>query len=540
MGLWAVINTILSASVAVAHSATPVETGSTPNKVLPPLSVSTNGQNLQTERGEPFFWLADTAWYLSKLSPDEVNIYLADRTAKGFTVILGPIVIAAVSPHSRDDRGRSLSDAQRVKQYDFARDFAGNYPLVDAKLDRDNPDPGRWNEQYLQHLDFIVRRAAEHRLYIAIPFIWGPQLDWVFSVKKPDRAEAMARQLAERYAKANNVMWIVSGEYHKMTRDYPWSKKTGRPNEQEKALIRAIARGLRTGHGGRHLMTIHPTGSASSSEDFHTDDWLDFNMIQTYSVQQGLKEIVLADRLLRPPKPTVVAEPGYEGDARSRVCQRGVWYSYANDAYMTRYQAYVYVFQGAAGHAYGNQEIWQASPRWREGLNAPGGDQMQYLRRLIESRPAQDRVRRTEEIGGNRWDDFIWFESGSETKDSESRECNGKSPTPDPSEFVLRTRWVEATGSADGSYLLVYFPSSHPNVRRKIRLSMLSGSKINAWWYSPRDGLVYDNGGEPGSGPFDVFSREDEVRFNPPGDDQQADWVLVLDDESKKFQVPGR
>ena len=41
-----------------------------------------------------------------------------------------------------------------------------------------------------------------------------------------------------------------------------------------------MARGLRRGDAGEHLITFHPTGGSGSAEWFHEEDWLDFNMRQ--------------------------------------------------------------------------------------------------------------------------------------------------------------------------------------------------------------------------------------------------------------------
>jgi hypothetical protein len=43
----------------------------------------------------------------------------------------------------------------------------------------------------------------------------------------------------------------------------------------------ALARGLRQGDGGKHLITFHPVGGANSARWSHDDDWLSFNMNQT-------------------------------------------------------------------------------------------------------------------------------------------------------------------------------------------------------------------------------------------------------------------
>jgi hypothetical protein len=48
-------------------------------------------------------------------------------------------------------------------------------------------------------------------------------------------------------------------------------------------VYRALAHGLRAGDGGAHLISYHPRGWTHSSQWFHDDDWLDFNMIQTWT-----------------------------------------------------------------------------------------------------------------------------------------------------------------------------------------------------------------------------------------------------------------
>jgi hypothetical protein len=41
-----------------------------------------------------------------------------------------------------------------------------------------------------------------------------------------------------------------------------------------------MAKGLRAGDGGAHLITFHPVGGRGSAEWFHAEDWLDFYMRQ--------------------------------------------------------------------------------------------------------------------------------------------------------------------------------------------------------------------------------------------------------------------
>ena len=50
----------------------------------PPFTTTAHGL---LREGRPFFWLGDTGWLLLRMSPQDVQLYLDDRAAKGFTVI---------------------------------------------------------------------------------------------------------------------------------------------------------------------------------------------------------------------------------------------------------------------------------------------------------------------------------------------------------------------------------------------------------------------------------------------------------------------
>jgi hypothetical protein len=93
---------------------------------------------------------------------------------------------------------------------------------------------------------------------------------------------------------------------------------------------------------------------------------------------------------------------------------------------------------------------------------------------------------------------------------------------------------VEAIRAADSSWAFVYLPAGTKKV--EVNTSKVSGAKLTAWWYSPRDGKVaesitFDNG--PSSGR--AFEIPD---IGVPAADN--DWVLVIDDASKNYSAPGQ
>jgi hypothetical protein len=61
-------------------------------------------------------------------------------------------------------------------------------------------------------------------------------------------------------------------------------------------------------------------------------------------------------------------------------------------------------------------------------------------------------------------------------------------------------------------------------------MGKITGAKVTAWWFNPR------NGKATGAG---TFANKGTHEFTPPDAGEMLDWVLVLDDASKKYAAPG-
>jgi hypothetical protein len=293
------------------------------------------------------------------------------------------------------------------------------------------------------------------------------------------------------------VVWILGGD---------------RPveNETHKQITRGLARGLSRGHGGTQLMTWHPTGGSGSSQHFHSDDWLSFNLRQNGHVAEftGRYDQTRADYDRTPAKPVLDGEPIYEDHPISFDAKK-FGHSTAEEV---RRPLYWDLFTGACGHTYGHHSVWQmwAPGRkpvnnpllpWREALVQPGAQQMQHGKQLLLSRPFLSRV------------------------PDDSLIVPGTVPTAVPG--AGRYRFV-ATRDADGSWAMVYVPTGRSF---KVRLDKLAGAQMRAWWFNPRDGQAQAAG---------EFRREGEKEFTPPQPGEGLDWVLVLDDTGKNYPPPGQ
>jgi len=125
---------------------------------------------------------------------------------------------------------------------------------------------------------------------------------------------------------------------------------------------------------------------------------------------------------------------------------------------------------------------------------------MQYGRRLIESRPFLTRVP----------DDSVIV--------------TDRVPTSVPG--AGRYRFV-GTRDTERSYAMVYVPIGRTFA---VRMDVIKGAKIRAWWYNPRNGQATAIG---------EFANTGQRQFTPPDKGEMLDWVLVLDDAARNYPAPG-
>lgn len=439
------------------------------------LKVSECGHFLQHADGRPFFYLGDTAWELfHRLNREEADEYLTNRARKGFTVIQA-VVLAELD-------GLDVPNAY------------GDLPLHDR-------DPRRPNEAYFRHVDHIVDKAESLGLVIGMLPTWGRY--WSSSgfavdghasdiIFTPVSARAYGEFLGRRY-RDRSLIWILGGDRNVR-------------NDEERAVIRAMAEGLAAGDGGSHLITYHPIGPGRSSEVWPDEEWLDFHMSQT---SHGARDhdngiFTFDDYHLPIRKPTVDGEPRYECmpvgfyfDGASRMLRF--------DDFDCRQAAYWSILAGACGHTYGNNNVWQMWSRerkpvlyadipWDESLDHPGAFQMGLVRRLFESRPFTKLV-------------------------------------PDEGELVVDGprhggQKIRAGLAGDGSFAVIYSPYGEPFT---VNMRKLAAGRLRIFWYDPRYGSAHL---------FKITENKSFQTYTPPSSGRGQDWVLVLEDDEAGFRFP--
>ncbi|MGC1275693.1 MAG: DUF4038 domain-containing protein [Planctomycetaceae bacterium] len=391
-----------------------------------PVRLSEDRTHFVRDEGDPFFWLADTAWNgVLRSKPDDWNTYLKARRKQGFTAI------QFVATQWRGGR-----EVLPFKVFDVQNDRL----TVDTDVLRD--------------LDAKVAAINDHNL-VAVPvMLWALREDDPGQALSEAHAVRLAKYLKARWG-AYDVIWFLGG-------DGPYKDV-----ERWKRIGRAVFPQHETIDSMHRLATLHPSGQNWVVEKFVGEPWYDFI---GYQSGHGASERELKWLTTGPPArqwkkeptlPIVNIEPNYEGHPAygsgkkftDHEVRRAAWWSL--------------LIAPPAGVTYGNNEIWvwneQAGPAenhgnlrtvepWHEGLESQGIASMTILRAFFESgpwttlRPAQDLL--AEQPGK---DDLAKF--------------------------------VAAAKSNDGSRAVLYLPVGGT---AKLRVGELES--LNPTWFDPRTG----------------------------------------------------
>lgn len=347
----------------------------------------------------------------------------------------------------------------------------GNVPFTD--LDSTKP-----NEAYFEHVDFVVDKANDLGLVVGLLPTWGDKVFSIHPAAGPvvfnvENAESYGEFLGKRY-KYKALIWILGGDRNIA-------------NKEVLEIWRAMAKGLRKGDDGKHLITYHPCGGSSSSIFLHNETWLDFNMYQSGHGDKFNKVYQFAetDFLKTPIKPFVDGEPAYEAisvkfweyldfktpkkvpaavlDKDGIIKDTAYFTAGFFIDYDVRIHAYWNFLSGASGYTYGNNAVWQMFKKggnialpcladWKESLHHKGANQMIHLRRIFE----------LYDISKLCPDQSIIY--GMNRSDEEH---------------------IRAAKSSDGDWVLVYLAKGQ-NVN--VIMSKISKNKVDASWYNPRNG----------------------------------------------------
>ena len=295
--------------------------GDNPLRQHGPVRVASDHLHFEHEDGEPFFWLGDTWWMglCSRLRwPEDFQTLVADRVRKGFTVIQ---IIAGLYPDMPAFDPRGANEAGFPWETDYAR----------------------INPRYFDAADLRIQYLVEHGLAPCIVACWGYFLPWMGVAKLKQHW----RNLIARWG-AYPVIWCLAGEG---TMPYYLSKTKAEDAALQKRGWTELGRYVRSVDPFHHPITIHPGDSARTQVE--DPSVLDFDMLQTgHSDRKSIPRTVnqvLGSLESTPRMPVLVGEVCYEGIME------------ASRQEVQRFMFWTSILNGARGHTYGANGIWQVN-----------------------------------------------------------------------------------------------------------------------------------------------------------------------------------
>jgi hypothetical protein len=354
--------------------------------------------------GTPFFWLGDTWWMglCHRLRwPDEIHQLANDRKEKGFNVIQ---IVAGLYPDMFpfDPRGANETGFPWQTNYSSIR------------------------PEYFDAADQRLCYLVDQGLTPCIVGAWGYFMPWM----GVEKMKAHWRNLIARYG-ALPVIWCAAGEAN-----LPWYLAKGFPYDDRNQVHdwTEVLRYIRATDPWHRPLTLHPTGIGPLTARHSTDDpaLIDFDMLQTPHGRQEAVPVTI--NTVRQSCATAPAMPVIDGEASYEMLFDSL------PTEWTRRMFWVCLMNGAAGHTYGANGIWQCnrpglphgpSPNggngygaipWNDAMRLPGSQQVGFGKRLLEQFPWQDFHPHPEWV---HWSEcplahsaWIWFPEGNPALDA--------------------------------------------------------------------------------------------------------------------------
>jgi hypothetical protein len=285
----------------------------------------------------PYLIHGDTAWsVISALDAEGVDLYLANREAKGYNSIIVNLI-----------EHKFNGPINRYGEAPFA-------------VPGDLTTP---NEKYYEYADWVIRRAGEHgiQVFLAPIYLGYPSAiddeGWFYEALATgvEGCREWGRYVGGRYAEFDNILWLMGGD-----------RNPGEALDHVDAIVEGIKE-----TDSRHLFTAHTQPECSPVIEYAHGGWVDVNCTYTYEI---VHRKLLADYNRQPVRPFFLIESSYEGEHNASAVQ-------------IRRQAYWALLCGGCGQFIGNNPIWLFNHGWQEAMDAQGSRDMVHLKALFASRP---------------------------------------------------------------------------------------------------------------------------------------------------------
>jgi hypothetical protein len=329
------------------------------------VKASSNKKYLEHADSKPFFWLGDTWWmgFTSRLTwPKDFKLLTSDRVQKGFNVIQ---IIAGLYPDMDWQDPRGANEAG----FPWDKDFSSINP------------------EYFRVADKKIAWLCNNGLMPCIVACWG----YFAKFAGTDVIKRHWEYLIARWG-AYPVTWCMAGEAI-----MPFYNDKEAHENMEEYIKKAkkdwteITRYVKSKDPYARLITIHPT-------DFGHNMLEDETLINLNMMQTGHSSYKSFVPTLRMTKEAAERHP-HHPFINSEVCYEGICGSSYAD--VQRFVFWSCILNGACGHTYGANGIWQMnsidkpygpSPHgatwgdtpWQEAYKLPGSKQIGLGKKFLE------------------------------------------------------------------------------------------------------------------------------------------------------------
>jgi len=289
-----------------------------------PICIAPDSRHFEYADGTPFFWLGDTWWLgLSKRLhfPDEFKQLTSDRKDKGFNIIQ---LVAGLFPDMNQFDQRGANEAG----FPWDKDYTSIRP------------------EYFDSVDLRLKYLMDQGFTSCIVGAWGYYMSWMGEAK----LKAHWRYLIARYG-SWPVVWCAGGEVN-----LPWYRASNFPSDDQAQALRwcEIMRYIRSADPWHRPLTTHPTAINAFTARHVVDDesLLDFDFLQTphmgslSDVELPTVNTVIQSRSVST-KPVINGECSFEMLMDKTLPEK------------PRHMFWLCMINGAAGHTYGANGIWQ-------------------------------------------------------------------------------------------------------------------------------------------------------------------------------------
>jgi hypothetical protein len=330
------------------------------------------------------------------------------------------------------------------------------------------------DENYFRYVDKVLRLALKYGFLVMMTPAYmgyeGQKEGWYNEVLENGEARCReyGRYLGRRFADFPNIVWIMDGDRN--------------PDSLSRPLEIEILQGIKD-FDKVHLFSAHCRPASSSRDLWEGEAWLNFNCVYTYSFPPYNSYV--HDQCLRnysklPAMPVILFETCYENEHSSTAGQ-------------IRGQMYSGWLCSIAGVQFGNLPIWRFGSGWQHAMDWQGSWDASLMKKLVDSRNWYKLVPDTEHK--------VLFDG-----------------------FGSDDSYVPAAMAGNGETFIAYIPGGNAI---SVDLGRMSGTRLAAWWFNPRNGLAQQIG---------EYAEKNKMKFTPP---DRSDWVLVIDDAGYGFGTPG-